>query len=382
MFDCGQGSLVDARLAALRGPLWFVRAGTWPARRFTVSRERFPPPSATRRAVCALGAVVPELGDANPAVEVREWSAALHASGGDFSAALARRRALLPALASVYVDDELRAHILPLLAAGLTLSQCLLERASRAELRVLRYAALDVHASEHLRVAQVVTSLQRGGAERMALDLSGELPRCGVESRVYSVYSPTRNPFPAPLGAVELAKCVRPGADRDARFDVLADELAANGTDLVHAHLLDGADLERLSSRGYRSVVTVHNTRAGFPAGLAHLDAAHVALWVACSRGVEDELVRAGIEGPRRTVWNGIRVTPLAMDREARRRASRWRSELGLDESGILLTALANPRPQKRLHLFFAEHPRRAAGASRALGKRGEARGGGRRVSL
>ncbi len=120
----------------------------------------------------------------------------------------------------------------------------------------------------------------------------------------------------------------------------------------MHAHLLDGADLERLSLRGYRSVVTVHNTRAGFPAGLAHLDAAHVALWVACSRGVEDELARAGIAGPRRTVWNGIRVTPGATDRQARRRASRWRRELGLDETGILLTAVANPRPQKRLHLL------------------------------
>ncbi len=180
VFDCGQGSLFDARLAALRGPLWFVRAGTWPARRFTASCERFPPPSATQRAVCALGAVVPELGDVNPSIEVREWSAALHASGGDFSVALARRRAVLPALASVYVDDELRARILPLLAAGLTLSQCLLELASRTKLRLLRYAALDVHASERLRVAQVVTSLQRGGAERIALDLSSELAGCGL----------------------------------------------------------------------------------------------------------------------------------------------------------------------------------------------------------
>lgn len=350
VLDCSQSSLADARLAALRGPIWFVRAGTWPARR-SPSSHRFPPPSATRRAVCALGAVVPEFGETEPP-QVAEWSNALHTSGGDFSAAFARGGAVLPELASVYLDDELGADVLPRLVAGLTLTQSLLETARRTRLRVLRYAALDVHASERLRVAQVVTSLQRGGAERMALDLSSELPRWGVQSRVYSVYSPTREPFAAPAGTVELAKHVAPWAGRDARFDALAAELAANGTDLVHAHLLEAVDLERLSSRGYRSVVTVHNTRAGFPAGLLQLDPAHVALWVACSRAVEDDLARSNMSEPRRTVWNGIRVRPLGAEREERRRFSRWRKELGLDESGILLAAVANPRPQKRLHLL------------------------------
>ena len=37
--------------------------------------------------------------------------------------------------------------------------------------RVVHIPAFDVHADESLRVAQVVTTLQRGGAERIALDL-------------------------------------------------------------------------------------------------------------------------------------------------------------------------------------------------------------------
>ncbi|HET9929932.1 MAG TPA: glycosyltransferase family 4 protein [Polyangiaceae bacterium] len=351
ILDCSRRPLVEAPLSDLRGPLWFVRAGTWPARRFPSAPERFPPPSATGRAVCALGAVVSELGDTPLSAEAAEWSEVLQATGGDFSRAL-RGIASLPSLASAYVDAELAARVLSDLAAGLALGQSLFAQSSRERLRVLRYAPLDVHSSERLRVAQLVTSLQRGGAERIGLDLASELPQAGVSSRLYAIYSPTRAPFEAPAGAAELAKWLPSSIDRDARFDFLTRELALDGTDLVHAHLLDGRDLERLGARGYRSVVTVHNTSPGFPAGLASVDPAHLALLVGCSRAVEGDLARSGLQAPLRTVWNGIRVESPSSEVGERRRDSPWRAELGLGDDDVLLLALANPRPQKRLHLL------------------------------
>ncbi|MFZ5891200.1 MAG: glycosyltransferase family 4 protein [Myxococcota bacterium] len=352
VLDCSKSSLADARVAGLRGPLWFVRAGAWPTRRLAIA-DRFPSASSTRLPLCALGAVVAEFGESGREPAVAAWSALLHASGGDLSDLFAKkRRDELPELASVYLDEELSARVVPLLAANLSLSEALRHQAGQRRLRLIRYAALDVHSHERLRVAQVVTSLQRGGAERLTLDLASELAHWDVSSRIYSIYSPTREPFPAPARSLDLAKLVPPSSSRDARFDVLVQELAADGTDLVHAHLLDASDLERLSARGYRSLVTVHNTQPGFPVGLAQLDRAHVSLLVGCARAVEDDLAAGQLRTPLRTIWNGIRVSGSPSERRQKRNSSHLRSQLGLAPADVLLLALANPRPQKRLHLL------------------------------
>ncbi|MGC4025371.1 MAG: glycosyltransferase family 4 protein [Mesorhizobium sp.] len=139
-----------------------------------------------------------------------------------------------------------------------------------------------------------------------------------------------------------------PAASREQRFNRLQHELTAWGTDLAHAHLLDAADLARLSARGFRSLVTVHNTRAGFPQGLAELPAEQAVLLVGCARAVELELHAARLPIPLRTVWNGIRIQAPA----SRASNDGWRARLGLASDALVLLALANPRPQKRLHLL------------------------------
>ncbi|MGC4091138.1 MAG: hypothetical protein QM756_25340 [Polyangiaceae bacterium] len=226
-------SALDALLP--RGPLWLVRAGAWPA--FGNARQGLvPPATASGAPLCALGAVLPtpdEPGDTDQA-EARAWATILRECGGDLNRALRRSSPCqFPPLASVYLDAVLAPRVSAQCARGATLHEAL-QHGSRG-VRVVRYAPLDVYDCAQLRVAQVVTSLQRGGAERLALELASELPRIGVRSRVYSVYSPTRTPFATPHGALDLARGAPAAETREHRFSRLARELGAWGADLVHA---------------------------------------------------------------------------------------------------------------------------------------------------
>ncbi|XXY53311.1 glycosyltransferase [Sorangium sp. So ce269] len=319
--DVTAAPLAVAAEALAAGPVWLVRGGAWPSPSAALEPDPFPPPSDTGLPLCALGAVMapPDpSARAEPEPDAVAWVELLRATGGELSrAARARRGPGLPRAASVYLDAPLAAGVAARLRAGDPLDAALQGELGARRARVVRHAPLDVCDDAALRVAQVVTSLQQGGAERIAIDLATGLPRRGVRSRVHAVYRPTRPTFGAPPGTLDLSGA--PG-DREARFDALARELAAWGADLAHAHLLDAEDLARLSARGYRALVTVHNVAAGWPAGLERLGADSAALLVACARAVEAEVVACALPIPVRTVWNGIELAPAGAEPAARGR--------------------------------------------------------------
>ncbi|WP_437764819.1 glycosyltransferase [Sorangium sp. So ce764] len=378
--DLTAAPLAAAAEALAAGPVWLVRGGAWPAPSAAIEPDPFPPPSDTGLPLCALGAVLApiDLPAVVPArADATAWAELLRATGGELSrAARARRAPGLPRAASVYLDGALAAGVAARLGAGEPLDAALQGELGARRARVVRHAPLDVCDDAAPRVAQVVTSLQQGGAERIAIDLARELPRRGVRSLVCAVYRPTRATFAAPPGALDLSDA---RGDREARFDALARGLAAWGADLAHAHLLDAEDLARLSARGYRPLVTVHNVAAGWPAGLDRLAPDDAALLVACARAVEAELAQRALPIPARTVWNGIDLAPAEAARraeaaEARRsgsgeaacrsggaeaarrarsaEAAAWRRRLEIAPGDLVLLAVANPRPQKRLHLL------------------------------
>jgi glycosyltransferase involved in cell wall biosynthesis len=321
-------------------PLWLLRAGAFPARPEPLL---FPPPSATGRPLCAFGAVR-ALPDEPPSPGAKAWSALLARTGGD----LADATLDAPLLASVYLDADAATALRLHLDEGRAIPAALDALTSQSSLRRVRFSPLDVHHDEALRVALAVTSLQRGGAERVVIDLHHTLAELGHRPTVLTLGRPTRAPYPSPPGTIDLSE----EGTREERVDALAERAIERGADLVHAHLLDLGQLERLSTHAIPVAVTVHNTRAGWPEGLERLEARHASLLIACSLAAEADLERAGFAIPARTIWNGIDTARLRDARDDASLGASFRRAQRIPEGDLLLLAVANPRPQKRLHLL------------------------------
>jgi glycosyltransferase involved in cell wall biosynthesis len=306
------GTDLARAVGSAEGSTWLVRAGAWPASPGPISE---PPPSATGKPLVAFGATLVE-GRADPGL-----------------------------IASIYLDPEPLAELASRLGRGEPLDQTIRGLLEEVEgRRVVRFGSLDVRHDAGLRVLQVVTSLQRGGAERVTLDLAVALGWHGVRSRVVTLSRPTRQAFESPRDSVDLSAL---GRNYQARTEGVAQEARDFAADVVHGHLLNGEEARLVASQGVPLVLTIHNQRPGWPLGLERLEAGDAALLVACARAVEAELVGAGLPIPIRTAWNGIDPGAFAPDQNAAGQA--FRDRLGLGPTDFVLLALANPRPQKRL---------------------------------
>ncbi len=253
-----------------------------------------------------------------------EWNAVLRANGGLF-----RAEAGIPHIRSLWLNESAAKQ---LHAARLN---DIATAALRRGWRVIRHAALDVGFDPHLRVLQVITSLQRGGAERIVIDLHRELPRSGVRSRLLTLGSPTRAPFPAPADAIQLRLPPDP-ALRAAEIMRVARQI---GADAIHAHLIDGETLAMLDPQ-MPLMVTFHNQRQSWPEAIEQLRHRPDALLIGCSLAVTGEIEAAFPQHAARTIWNGITCPALEPPHEPR-------------TTPVTLVAIANPRPQKRLPLLM-----------------------------
>ncbi|HEY1122272.1 MAG TPA: glycosyltransferase family 4 protein, partial [Haloferula sp.] len=204
--------------------------------------------------------------------------------------------------------------------------------------RIVHWPALDLAATdERVAVYQIVTSLQHGGAEKIARDLAEELPRYHVAARLVTLGKPHRTSLEVPPGTLDLSH-VRRGE----RAGMLLKHAIAQGADVLHLHLTDAEETRALSKSGIPVIATVHNSREGWPRDWETLRKNDAALLLACSQAAEAELREALPELPVRTVWNGIRPNEFP--------------EVPLPSAteGFTLACVANPRPQKRLELLPA----------------------------
>ncbi len=103
--------------------------------------------------------------------------------------------------------------------------------------RCVHYTPLDVNYDSRLRILQLTTTLQRGGAERIALDLTTELNRSPLCSSHYArlavLGSPSRETFPIPAETLDLATPKK--TDRQTRLARLHTTSLETGIDLIHA---------------------------------------------------------------------------------------------------------------------------------------------------
>ena len=327
--------VVFRRIHESRESVWLVRAGAWPAS-FTE-----PPPSSTGRPLVALGAVHPADGlEPGEAAAALGWLEALRATGGSFSPET------LPFLVSTWLD----ARMVEALEDEDDLRASIRFTARAAAARIVHYPGLDVMDDDSIRIAEVVTSAQRGGAERIALDLARGLRHHGLRSILVTLGRPTRAAFEAPLGTVELADLW--GGEPGHQPRRAARQIVSLGFDLVHGHLLDHGTIEAFAARALPIALTLHNTSKGWPAGTRKLKRTDAHLVIACAQSVEKELREAGLSIPMRSIWNGIDFKAMQPDASAVLRGRAWREGLGFGPTDFVLLSLANPRPQKRLHLL------------------------------
>jgi glycosyltransferase involved in cell wall biosynthesis len=257
------------------------------------------------------------------------WDAALAECGGDFSLAGAASEQLCAPPAMLLSPD-----------AAQRFAECLRERVSfedawrralRSEIKTVHFQELDGCASAGLRVLQLVTSIQIGGAERVTLDLAAAMPALGVATLVVAAGRPLRESFPAPPGFVDLS-ALRGNAERLACG--VRDAALSFGADVVHAHLIRAAEARAIVEKRLPLILHIHNFSAGWPPDYATMKRGDATLLAACAMGVEREVSRLLPQMPVRTVWNGI--APVARKQTA-------------TSDAFTVVTLANPRPQKRL---------------------------------
>lgn len=195
--------------------------------------------------------------------------------------------------------------------------------------RLVHFAALDFATSTSLRALEIVTSLQQGGAEKIAADLARHLPHHGVSTMLAILGSPLRRELENAPPFIDLSH-----AGRHERADAVKKLVLDHGIDVLHLHLTSTEDTRALSALGLPTAVALHNTARGWPEGWNTLCKEDVSLFIACSNAVAQESRYRLPEIPVRTAWNGIE--PL---QESTRP----------DGETFTLVAVANPRPQKRL---------------------------------
>ncbi len=346
------GGLTPAKLGGVLRhgePLLILRAGTWLTH---VADFALPHASATGKGLCAFGVVnVPR--ESEPATHraASAWNQLVAKSGGDLGSLASSANlpsSLLPDFfPAVYLDALATA----ILAKCKVVSLDEVLRIALEEFRVVYFPSLDIHDDRGLRVLQLITALHRGGAERVTLDLLKELPRCDVRARLATLGRPLRDAFPTPPGTLDLAGASRTAEERAA---ILVREATAFGADLIHGHLITRDDAQRISTAGFPLMLTVHNMRAGWPRGLADLRKDETTLLAACAQAVEADVAAAKLPAPVRTVRNGIDLGAFRLTADKIKAGKGWRQKWGFGDGDFIMLALANPRPQKRLHLLPA----------------------------
>ena len=337
------GSLADlaARLRTVHRPVLIMRSGSWlmgdpsPSAQNAWQRTDWAssslsiPRSATGRPLVAFGSERPWLNDAGNARS--QFARILRRTGGDF-ARMPWWSRIFPEPGSIFLEP-LAAHELGRrLASGASLAMAAKALARDSRFRAVRVAALDFHEDAQLRVVQLVTTIQIGGAERVALDLADELNRRGHVTVVAALGNSARLSFSEPRLFFDLSHVPY---DAEHRAEAVAALAIRFGADVIHAHLISGGEAAAIKRRGLPLVMTVHNVCESWPRGLATGDRRTSDLILACSKAVERSLENAELDLPLRTVWNGIDPRFFAPSKELETAGLKLREQLGWSPSTL-----------------------------------------------
>lgn len=284
LFLAADDDALASRLSRADRGVLLVRAGAWPT-----GALRIPPPSATGKPLLAYGA-------------------SRHVLWVERPMELAR---------AIEREGDLERGFAALSGSG--------------RVRAVRVHSLDAGWSGGIRAVIAVTTLHRGGAERVVLDVVSGLRARGHAVVLAVLDRASRATFEPPEDTVFLHEMA---SGRAARIDALVELAREHAADAIHAHLLDGDEIARLAKGDVPVLVTAHNSPEGWPVRLIE-GSPDAALVVGCSRDVSRALEQTGVSAPVRTIWNGV----------APGKGPRTRTP----GDPLVLLAVANHRPQKRL---------------------------------
>ena len=235
--------------------VWFIQAGAWlPSRPANVGSvlskllPSMPLPSASGRPICALGMTVLPSHERSPVeTECGDWRTLLQESCGHIESMndLGFR---LPTPRSFFLATELAQQFGSSLNSGSSVAEAIRNLAASSASRTIHWRALDIHFDPRLRIAQVITSLQRGGAERIAIDLHENLPQSKYQTLLLSLGAPGRQAFEKPVRTVDLSQL---GLNRESRLERCKRECPDFAADVVHTHLLRNSELDIACGVGY-----------------------------------------------------------------------------------------------------------------------------------
>jgi glycosyltransferase involved in cell wall biosynthesis len=209
-------------------------------------------------------------------------------------------------------------------------------------------------------IRAVVSSLARGGAERIVPDGLGAERRRGRAVEL-AVLHARRHEQSLPEGLRVIRRAG--GTARD--FVSALGARWAGSAAPVSTHLVGDELLSRLWERGVRTVPVIHNVREGWRNDPASWPAGHVPFAVACAEAVRRQAIEAGCAVPVVTLRHRPAVGAAATDGRHR---GRLRAEWGIPPEAFVVLAVGAIKPQK-------DHPR-------ALEALAELRRGGREAFL
>jgi glycosyltransferase involved in cell wall biosynthesis len=247
---------------------------------------------------------------------------------------------------SCYLESESARELARRLSGENSWQKAVRHLARDRRFRAVPLPAIDVSYDRSLRVVQVVTSIQIGGAERVTLDLSEELNRTGQSTFVAALGRPARRAFPAPKRFADLSHIdFAPESRAEAIERICLDW----GADLVHAHLVSADEAFAIRRRDLPLLVSVHNESRCWPPGYEEAREPFADRLLACSLAVSQDVAKHLPQTPSRTVWNGIESSRIAPSSQLEAAAGALRRELGWSANDLVIVAVANPRRQKRL---------------------------------
>lgn len=290
-------------LEKISEPVWLLRAGSWQARRSPI---REIPASATGKALIGLG------------------------HGGD----------------SYYLTPPAARALAVQLRGNSSVEAAMRKVAGQSQFRAVPLHDIDVTFDPSPRVFALTTSIQIGGAERVAMDLAHEFNRAGWQTALVAIGSPTRRAFTAPSSFINLSSA---GLAPENRADAVLNAALNFGADVIHAHLIRTDEAEAIRARGLPLAITVHNAFPIWPEGYAEARAPFADLFLGCAEAVTRE-IEARISTAAFTVWNGIDPSRSEPTPDRAAAAVHLRNQLGWSATDFVILNIANARPQKRLH--------------------------------